>query len=320
MDNIINWLFEGPSWVKYRTKLDLLDQSGNDSEVINTRAEVLKDKQIIDLISELKNWPGYELKNHNDAAHPIHKFLFLADIGLKYTDPGMKTIIGNIIEHRSDEGLIQTFIHVPKYFGGADEGKWTWMLCDAPAILYSLIKLGLKENKIIRNAVGYLASLVSDNGWRCIVSKDNKFRGPGKKDDACPYATLLMLKLLSQYDEFRDSSESKIGAETLFNLWEKSKDLHPYLFYMGTDFRKLKTPLVWYNILHVVDVLTLFPSLKNDTRLKEMNDIIISKADNLGKFTPESIYIKLKDWEFSQKKEPSRWLTFLVKRIQKRFE
>jgi hypothetical protein len=32
-------------------------------------------------------------------------------------------------------------------------------------------------------------------------------------------------------------------------------------FYMGTDFCKHKVPLVWYDILHVVDVLTQFPCL-----------------------------------------------------------
>ena len=39
----------------------------------------------------------------------------------------------------------------------------------------------------------------------------------------------------------------------------------------------------------------------------------------MGRFTPESIYTKLKGWEFAQKKEPSRWVTFLVNRIFKRY-
>jgi hypothetical protein len=67
-------------------------------------------------------------------------------------------------------------------------------------------------------------------------------------------------------------------------------------------------------------VLTQFSSLKNDKRLKEMIQIVKDKSDSMGRFTPESIYTKLKGWEFAQKKEPSRWVTFLVKRILKRYE
>ena len=28
------------------------------------------------------------------------------------------------------------------------------------------------------------------------------------------------------------------------------------MFYMGTDFSKLKVPLVWYDLLHVLEVIT----------------------------------------------------------------
>ena len=49
-----------------------------------------------------------------------------------------------------------------------------------------------------------------------------------------------------------------------------------------------------------------------------MIDIVKLKADDKGRFIPESIYTKLKGWEFSQKKEPSKWITFLVERILKR--
>ena len=60
--------------------------------------------------------------------------------------------------------------------------------------------------------------------------------------------------------------------------------------------------------------------MKDDSRLKEMIDIVKDKSDTVGRFTPESIYTKLKGWEFSQKKEPSRWITFLIERILKRYE
>lgn len=320
MSDLINWLLEGPSWVQYRTRLDLLRQSEKEPEVQAVKQDLLEDSQIREIIKELQNWPGPALKGHKDPSHSIHKLVFISDIGINSKDPGISSIIDKILRNKSEEGLFQITINIPKHFGGTGEGMWTWMLCDAPLILYALIKLGLKKDKMIDNAILYLADLISENGWRCIVSPKIKFRGPGKKDDPCPYATLLMLKLLSQSEDWIESDQSKSGIETILDLWEQSREKHPYLFYMGTDFRKIKAPLVWYDILHILDVLTLFPHLKKDNRVKEMMDILKAKADSQGRFTAESVYTKSKGWEFAQKKEPSRWLTLLAKRAIERFE
>jgi hypothetical protein len=173
----------------------------------------------------------------------------------------------------------------------------------------------------VKAATSHLVGLIRDNGWPCAVSKElGKFRGPGRKDDPCPFATLAMLKALSAMDEWRDSPECHTGADTLLNLWNESTTQHPYMFYMGTDFRKLKVPFVWYDLLHVLDVLTRFLWLREDARLLDMLDILKSKVDELGRFTLESIWTAWKDWEFGQKKAPSRWLTLLAWRILGRLE
>jgi hypothetical protein len=54
--------------------------------------------------------------------------------------------------------------------------------------------------------------------------------------------------------------------------------------------------------------------------MKEMTEIVRAKADNQGKYTPESEWKAWKDWDFGQKKQPSRWLTFLVLRMLRRVE
>jgi len=72
--------------------------------------------------------------------------------------------------------------------------------------------------------------------------------------------------------------------------------------------------------MHVLDVLSRFPWLKKDARLAEMLALLNSKADQEGRFTPESVWTAWKDWEFGQKKRPSRWLTLLAWRIIGRVE
>ena len=225
------------------------------------------------------------------------------------------------MKHKSQEGLFQIPMNIPKHYGGTGKEEWAWALCDAPIIIYSLAKFGLNEDSQIQKAAQYLVELVRDNGWPCSVSKKlGKFRGPGRKSDPCPYATLVMLKMLSQLRKYENSKQTQIGVESLIELWTKSQKVHPYMFYMGTDFRKIKAPLIWYDILHVLDVLSHFKWVKNKTAVKEMVEIIKSKADSQGRYTAESVWRPWKNWDFGQKKNPSRWISFLVLRILKRLE
>jgi hypothetical protein len=315
----INWLLKGEPYIEYRTRIDLLGENKDDPEVSDAKKKMSEDPKIQQLIAELKNWPGTVLNSHKSASQPFHRLSFIADIGLTKDDSGISLVAEKIFEHQSEEGPFQLPTNVPKHFGGSGQDSWAWALCDAPTVIYALAKFGYNNETHVKNATKYLANLAFENGWHCTVSKElGKFRGPGRKEDPCPYATLVMLKLLLQYKELRESKIAHDGAECLLNLWQNSLKLHPYIFYMGTDFRKLKAPFVWYDVLHVFEVLSQFNWFKTDPRLLDMSLVIKAKADSEGRFTAESEWQAWRGWEFAQKKQPSRWLTFLVLRALKR--
>jgi hypothetical protein len=319
MDALITWLLEGQAWVQYRARLDLLGQVESDSAVVLARQAMLADPQVQGLIAELGEWPGAVLNSHKSAGHPLHKLVFLADLGLRADDPGIEPVIARVMAQRSAQGPFQVLMNIPAHFGGSGQDQWAWALCDAPSLVYALERLGMGEQAEAQAALAHLAGLARGNGWPCAASPElGKFRGPGRKEDPCPYANLIMVKALAQSAQWRDSDACRIGAETLLALWTKSREQHPYMFYMGTDFRKLKAPLVWYDILHLLDVLSQLPWLRSDPRLKEIADTTASKADGDGRFTPESIWTSWKDWEFGQKRAPSRWLTLLARRALSR--
>jgi hypothetical protein len=117
-----------------------------------------------------------------------------------------------------------------------------------------------------------------------------------------------------------DSEIAQTGAEMLLWHWENQKERKLYLFAMGTDFRKLKYPFVWYDILHVADVLSRFPFVRSDPRLQEMVATITDQTDDEGRYAANSMYLAWKGWSFANKKNPSPWLTFLVYRIQHRMK
>jgi len=321
MNTPIEWLLEGEPWVVYRTRIDLLGQPEDDPQVRSSRQATLASPRIQNLLTGLAGWPGTVISSHKSAGQPFHKLTFIADVGLKADNPGMEPVITRILGHQSPEGPFQLPMNIPTQYGGSGQDQWAWALCDAPLIVYALVKFGLANEPAVQAAIQHLAGLIRDNGWPCAVSKElGKFRGPGRKDDPCPYANLAMLKALSQIPAWRDSQACHIGAETLLALWSDSAMRHPYMFFMGTDFRKLKAPFVWYDILHVLDVLSQLPWLKQDARLLDMLNLLRSKADEQGRFTPESVWNAWKDWEFGQKRTPSRWLTFLAWRMMNRIE
>lgn len=321
MDRLMEWLLSGPPWVEYRTRVDLLEQLEGSSEVRKARKAMLEHPQIKTLIEELDEWPGTILKSHKSAGHVLHKLVFVADLGFRANDPDISKIIPQIQAHQSEEGLFQILVNINPKYGGTGKDQFAWMLCDSPLVLYALSKFGLGKSKEVKNATKYLVSLARENGWPCAVTPElGKFRGPGRKSDPCPYTNLLMLKLLAQFPKYHNSRSVEVGVETLLSLWEQRKERRPYLFAMGGDFAKLKAPLIWYDILHVTDVLTQIPWARDDSRLKEMIGIIKTKVGSDGRFTVESVWRDWKDWDFGQKRDPSWWITLLAHRILRRLD
>jgi hypothetical protein len=315
----VEWLLQGDPWIQYRTRLDLLDRSETDPQVSAARKAMLADAKISALLDELMGWPGAVLNSHKSASQPFHKLQFIADLGLNTHDGQVVEIVAKVMKHQSKQGPFQLPMNIPAHFGGSGRDEWAWALCDAPVIVAALIQMGMGNDSRVQMAVEYLTSLVRQNGWPCAVSPElGTFRGPGRKEDPCPYATLAMLKVLAHVPELRESDSARIGVETLLSLWQESKTRHPYMFFMGTDFRKLKAPLFWYDILHVLDVLSHFGWVIKDGRFMQMLEFVEGKADRDGRYTPESVWTAWKGWDFNQKKVPSQGLTFFVQRILKR--
>ena len=142
LKSVIDWLLEGEAFVEYNTRLNFLEKSENQSEVVTAKRRMIEDPKIQLLLQELKDWPGIVLNSHKSASQPFHKLSFIADLGLTKDNPDVAAIAEKIFEHQSDEGPFQLPTNVPKHFGGSGTDTWAWALCDAPVIIYSLAKFG----------------------------------------------------------------------------------------------------------------------------------------------------------------------------------
>jgi len=317
--DVYDWLLDAEPWVRYRSQVDLLDMDPHSVDATQSYQQMLAHPKIQTLLTELLQWPGEPLKSHKKAGHHLHKLVFIADLGIKADNQQVNTIVQKVKANQDQDGPFQIIVNLPRAFGGTGQNERSWMLCDASSTLYALTKLDGLADSAVQQAGAYLAGLArGSGGWPCAAaSKLGKFRGPGKAGDPCPYASLLMIKALLPFNNtYRH--EVLTAAETVLALWEQRRTVKPFLFAMGSGFQKLKAPFIWYDVLHVLDVLSQVPGTSKNAAMQEMVSLVQNKADGLGRYQPESIWMDWRGWDFGQKREPSPWLTFLVHRVLKR--
>lgn len=315
----LQWLLDSAEpWTRYRTRVDLLGQEEGAAQVQADREAMLADPRVQALISAASGLVERPIQRHNDASHPIYALSTLADFGLRSSDQGVDRLIEQILAHQSMQGAFQSLVNIPQAFGGMGTDQWAWIACDAPTLLYALLVFGLGDDPRVRRAVEHLSNLSLPGGFRCAAAPElGKFRGPGRKSDPCPIANVYALKALGQCAETATSPAALAAGEMLLEHWAGPRSQKYYLFGAGTDFRKLKYPLIWYDILHVAEALRRLARIHQDPRFQDLLAVIASQASEGGRYTAGSMYQAWKGWSFADKKSPSPWLTFLVLRIFK---
>ncbi|MFH2115605.1 MAG: hypothetical protein ABIJ86_13995 [Spirochaetota bacterium] len=335
---------DSPPWVQYRAAIDLEGLDPRSPAATKLRSAMEETPQLAALLADVSTWPGTVLNSHRSANQTFHRLSFLADLGVSPGHPAITKAVSTIMNRIGEDGLPRLPMNYPAHFGGPGTELWCWALCDAPVILKALLRFGLGGDARIQRGIETILGLGKSFGWPCAVAPElGTFRGPGRKDEPCPYANLVSLDMAAACMETSSGQPSGCrtlgsvpgsdsvphrepladhpavlaGIEALLDCWEHSREKHPYMFHAGTDFRKLKAPFIWYDILHVADTLSRFPLACRDERFKEMLAVIHAKRQPDGSYIPESVYQPYKAWDFGQKKIPSPWIGFLIARMER---
>jgi len=307
-----NWLLEGEPWVRYRTLVDLLDKNENDKEVNKAKKEI-SGHPLIKKIFKKQNKKGYwgvpkdiltwwPKKDTTFSLLPI-----LADFGFTKEDKKITKACEYVFRLQLKSGGFNSF----------SPGKAAD--CHTAILLEPLAKMGFLNDSRLKKAYKWLISRQrKDGGWWC---KDTAQIGrPREEEPSCAFATTFVLGAMAQNPSLKRSEVVKRGVEFLLQCWE-NKGKIKYAGHdsqIGTGWEKLKYPFTDYRILKSLDTLSRFKFTKNDQRFKDMIHTLSSKQDPNGCFTPESIHLVWSDFDFGQKKKPSRWITLLSLRILKR--
>lgn len=311
-DSTMN-ILKNPSqpWIKYL----IAKKSENRKDTDVYFSEMIRDERIKEIFETCEKFHSTPLKRHNDAAHPIHKLSLLLDFGFDKNYPRMDRILNDILVKTDEKGYFTVLLSIPEAFSKKKFGTFdSWILCDFPTLIYCLQKGGYADDLRVKKAVSNLEKLADSNGWRCRGDVAG-FRGPGKKEEYCPYANIISLRVFSFIKEYHDMKFIKNSIDSFFSHWLNRKEKKYYMFGIGTDFGKLKYPDIWFDTLNVCRVLNRFDYAKNNPVFSELLESIRQKQLPEGGFKPESVYMAYKKFDFGQKKFTSETLTYFVSEL-----
>ena len=297
---VLDWLLEGPVWLKYAIELQLLDKKPDVSPV-------LQDSDIGVIVNRLKDGnvgiPALKTGkvHYTETGKAYWDLFFLADVGLTINDLGFDKEVEDIFHFQGRNG---TFVIPPNVQDN--------YYCMSAILIAPLARMDCRDDPRIATYIrDIISSQMSGGGWDCYGDFGMSSM------ESCPMDDLNILMLLGQYEQYKENPKLNGAIDLLLEHWEART--HLYGFGIGKRFRSLQYPAVKYGILRVLDVLSLFPYAVNSRSFQSMLDFVHHKAVN-GRYFAESTDKSYAMFDFGQKEEPSRWLTFLIGRIDKRVE
>jgi hypothetical protein len=315
---IIHWFKESNPWTKYRTLVDLLEKPETDTEVQSARNEMLDHPMIKDLVYQTRQWFPESITRHNIPYLSHYQLMMLAEFGFTINDHQIQDLVKTIHKHVKDD-LFAIRQELPqKNFTkpNPEANEWHALPCDSPLVSYSLLKMGDKSKVVMDSVEKLKNSWLDKKGWFCnFFFVESQFK---KQQIGCPMAGLMALQVFSLFDELKESDLIQFAFAPINYHFESKKSL--YYFGRSKKFWTFKYPFVWYNALYLADVLTRFPVLKKEKVVKQIIEWIENAADTEGRYKPTSMFKPYKDWDFSNKKEASPWISFLVQRVLKQYQ
>lgn len=308
------------SFARFATLTAVLGKSEDDAEVRRVRQGVVADPRVRALVDRLPHWEsGFSFSGHNSPGFPPNILRLLHGMGVRAGDfPAIEGLLDSMVRHQASDGRYLTpACRSP----GKARADWASLPCDHFAILEVLLLFGRRDapglDKGLARVHETLADTAQGPGWHCIPDPVVKWRGPGRKGDACLQATVEALRLFGLVRASERPKGYAAAARTLLGAWRRRTQEKPYMFGHGPRFVAGKWPPTWYDASAVLEALAPYPSVwKSRTASgedkKTIAEIVRALADTFGPegmVTPRSCYKGFEDYSFGQKKRPSAWAT-----------
>ncbi len=321
----VEWaLTSGEPYAEWVMRTLVLKQEADSPEVVAARAAVVADADVRGLVESLPAWDetAEEASGHHSPAYLPNRLNLLADMGVGAGDfPRVEQLLDAMLEHQDRSGRFQAFGTSP----GRPKPQWGSMLCDTNVIADVLCRFSRCSDARFALALermgADLAPTPQGRAWQCVPEKPGMWRGPGRKADVCPQVTLEGLRAFSHLPPEERPPHVLEAARTPLEVWRRRAEERPYAFGHGYDFKSVKWPNFWYDVLWVLETIGRYPHLWRGPAARPEDRLSIAElaaclvaynVDSDGRVTPRRTYRDFAQFSFGRKTSPSPFATARV--------
>lgn len=324
--NTLDWLLErnNPS-VRYFTLLDILDYPETESDVIEARGMIMKDRSVSEILSR-QDGQGYwgKPKSFYKTKYKgtVWQLMILAELEADGEDERIKNACEFVLANSQDRES-GGFSIGNNTRTGSDE-RLGVIPCLTGNMVWSLIKFGYLKDPRVQQGINWMTTYQrfddgieqAPTGW----PYENWEICWGKH--TCHMGVVKSLKALSEIPVGRRTKEEnrtiEQGAEYLLthHIYKRSHNLKRV---SKSDWLKFGFPLMYQtDALEILGILTKLGY--SDNRMQEAIDLVFSKQDKQGRWKLENTYNHRFHTGIEQKDQLSKWITLHALRVLKRLD
>jgi len=280
---------------------------------------VLADGNVQALIAELPSRLSPAVVDHHSPMFLPNRLNLLADMGVTRGDsPHVDALLDALGQTQDRSGRF-----IPRATGGArDAGPSP--RCEHNAVTEVLLRYGLAAEPHVARAISRVFSDARSGGqgrgW-CCVPEHRPLTALTQRLDVCPQIDLEGLRVIARLAPGGRPRFAVEAARVPLEIWRRRPDERPYQFGHGYQFKTVRWPSFWYDVLGVLDTVGRFPELwqghaahEEDRRaIAELAACLIAyNVDSEGRVTPRRIHRGYERFSFGSKSSPSAFATARV--------
>ena len=323
--NPIEWLLEQdtPS-VRYFTLIDLLGKSENNSEVRDTKSEIMK-LGVIPKILEKQKPEGYwgiseDFYMRSKYKGTVWSYLILAQLGTDGNDERIKNTSEFILQHSQDP-ISGGFSVVSSKKGCGLPGKV--IPCLTGNMIWSLIRFGYLNDHRVQKGISWITNYQRFDDGTQNLPKDYPYKSHKAcfSKHSCHMGVVKILKALAeiprnkQTTDVKETIDNAVDYLLLHHIYKRSHNLSKV---SKPGWLRLGFPHMYQtDILEILDILTKLGI--RDERMQDAVDIVISKQNDSGQWSLENTFNGRFQANIETKGQPSKWITLSALRMLQRY-
>lgn len=315
------WVLDSEEpYARWAALTGVLGRGADDPDVETAHQQVLADKGVRAFIDALPQWGAGDFPGHHSPTFLPNRLNLLADMGVGAGDePRIEALLDEMLAHQDKGGHFQAVGAAP----GRPKPEWGSLLCDTHAVADILLRFGRGDDERVARALNGMAldcvHTPQGSAWQCVPDARTLFRGPGRKADVCPQVTLEALRAFSHAPE--RAADMLAAARTPLEVWRRRGEERPYQFGHGYQFKSVKWPNFWYDVLWVLETVGRYPGLWRgpDARREDRQAVaelaaclIAYNLDEDARVVPRRAYRGFESFSFGLKRDPSPFATARV--------